>query len=288
MSHPNLRTILYLACLVVACSAHPEVRDNSLSPIQAVVTHIPLAPTITFAPISSPTATPTITLSPVRVIQTKVVPTARPTPSRRLVFTPTPEPRIKVIVSSANIRSGPGTSFQVLEIALRGKTLTVMSRTRSGNWYNVKRTDGTMGWIAASVTTLVGTMLEKVPVAATIPTLPIPLEIVARPSSTQTILSPTISVSTPFPPPPTLPPVRNCCKYCDKGKACGDTCISRSKTCHTPPGCACNASLYDPGRAYVYLTSDGFLIDLFMSSVSQVCTDQRDTSVAFAGQALMP
>jgi hypothetical protein len=30
-----------------------------------------------------------------------------------------------------------------------------------------------------------------------------------------------------------------CCKICTKGKACG--CISRKKTCHTPPGCACNA-----------------------------------------------
>lgn len=145
-----------------------------------------------------------------------------------------------------------------------------------------------MGWIAASVTTLVGVMPERVPVVATIPTPPIPSEIVARPSSTQTVPSPTISVSTPFSPPPTLPPARNCCKYCHNGKACGDTCISRSKTCHTPPGCACNASLDDLGRAYVYLMDDGSLIDLFISSVSQVCTSQGNTSIAFAGQALLP
>jgi len=31
-----------------------------------------------------------------------------------------------------------------------------------------------------------------------------------------------------------------CCKVCKKGKACGDTCISRDKQCHTPPGCACD------------------------------------------------
>ena len=31
-----------------------------------------------------------------------------------------------------------------------------------------------------------------------------------------------------------------CCKICKKGKACGDTCISKSKTCHKPKGCACN------------------------------------------------
>lgn len=31
-----------------------------------------------------------------------------------------------------------------------------------------------------------------------------------------------------------------CCKHCSKGKACGDSCISRSYTCHKPPGCACD------------------------------------------------
>lgn len=31
-----------------------------------------------------------------------------------------------------------------------------------------------------------------------------------------------------------------CCKICRKGKACGDSCIARYKTCHKGPGCACN------------------------------------------------
>ena len=33
---------------------------------------------------------------------------------------------------------------------------------------------------------------------------------------------------------------KKCCKICHKGKACGDTCIARSKTCTQPPGCACD------------------------------------------------
>ena len=37
-----------------------------------------------------------------------------------------------------------------------------------------------------------------------------------------------------------------CCKICRKGKACGNTCIARWKTCTKPPGCACDA----PGRAF--------------------------------------
>jgi hypothetical protein len=30
-----------------------------------------------------------------------------------------------------------------------------------------------------------------------------------------------------------------CCKVCKTGKPCGDTCISKTETCHTSGGCAC-------------------------------------------------
>lgn len=33
---------------------------------------------------------------------------------------------------------------------------------------------------------------------------------------------------------------RTCCKVCTTGKACGDSCIARNKTCHKGPGCACD------------------------------------------------
>lgn len=32
----------------------------------------------------------------------------------------------------------------------------------------------------------------------------------------------------------------SCCRVCRKGKACGNTCIAASKTCHVGPGCACD------------------------------------------------
>ena len=40
--------------------------------------------------------------------------------------------------------------------------------------------------------------------------------------------------------PPRTQPRRNCCRICRRGKACGNTCISRRFTCRRPPGCACN------------------------------------------------
>jgi hypothetical protein len=41
-------------------------------------------------------------------------------------------------------------------------------------------------------------------------------------------------------PRPTPRPGPVCCRVCTTGKACGNSCISRSFTCHQPPGCACN------------------------------------------------
>ena len=38
----------------------------------------------------------------------------------------------------------------------------------------------------------------------------------------------------------TAPLNGKCCKTCRSGKACGDSCISKSKTCRAGPGCACN------------------------------------------------
>ncbi len=35
--------------------------------------------------------------------------------------------------------------------------------------------------------------------------------------------------------------VSRCCKVCSRGKACGNSCIARNRTCHKGRGCACNA-----------------------------------------------
>lgn len=43
-----------------------------------------------------------------------------------------------------------------------------------------------------------------------------------------------------IPPPKSKSPAQACCKHCGSdSQACGDSCISLSKNCHQPPGCAC-------------------------------------------------
>jgi hypothetical protein len=52
--------------------------------------------------------------------------------------------------------------------------------------------------------------------------------------------SPKVQIKTVTPARAVTAPVVTCCKHCSKGKACGDSCISRSYTCHKAPGCACD------------------------------------------------
>lgn len=74
-------------------------------------------------------------------------------------------------------------------------------------------------------------------------------------------------------PPPTSRR-RSCCRICRTGKACGNSCISRSYTCRRPPGCACNGNQLQlgPGAAAAcdiglpspllpFLTRDQFSLD---------------------------
>lgn len=62
-------------------------------------------------------------------------------------------------------------------------------------------------------------------------------------------LTPTSTQSTTqqqsLPPPPPPPAQTSCCRVCRTGKACGNSCISRSNTCHRGQGCACQGVLPD-------------------------------------------
>ena len=93
--------------------------------------------------------------------------------------------------------------------------------------------------------------VETIPAARTAPVavpVPEPSVVPAVPTPVAPVVP---AVPTPAPEPYVAPtpvapvapsvPTNTCCKVCSKGKACGDSCISRSYTCHKPPGCACDA-----------------------------------------------
>lgn len=39
-----------------------------------------------------------------------------------------------------------------------------------------------------------------------------------------------------------------CCKVCDNGQACGDTCIGWENTCEAGPGCACQGAAVEDSQ----------------------------------------
>lgn len=58
---------------------------------------------------------------------------------------------VEITVDSLNVRSGAGTTYSKIGSVKKGDKLTYMETksTSDGNWYKVKLSDGTIGWISA-------------------------------------------------------------------------------------------------------------------------------------------
>lgn len=53
----------------------------------------------------------------------------------------------RVVVDSTPLRSGPGSSFRQVGLAVRGDTFPVKKRATSGYWFQIERPDGTLAWV---------------------------------------------------------------------------------------------------------------------------------------------
>ncbi|MEW5959204.1 MAG: SH3 domain-containing protein [Chloroflexota bacterium] len=87
------------------------------------------------------------------------IPPPSPTPSRTptwlpalISLTPTPTPATplaEVIVTSLNVRRGPGPAYPVIGTARAGDQFTVIGLDPSGEWLQVVLAEGDPGWISA-------------------------------------------------------------------------------------------------------------------------------------------
>jgi uncharacterized protein YgiM (DUF1202 family) len=64
----------------------------------------------------------------------------------------------------ANVRRGPGTSFQIITVVPKG-TEVVLEGQRA-NWYMVRLSDGQSGWMSATVLEVAPDVAALVPVVA--------------------------------------------------------------------------------------------------------------------------
>ena len=139
------------------------VQELSVFLIPATATPNALAarlrsPTPTPLPAATETPTPELaTATPEPVTATPEPPTVPPEPATATP-TPTPEatptPRVAMLLANegnVNIRSGPDSSFEVVGALLDAGRLPIVGRLSNNSWWQVRLPNGTLGWIANSV-----------------------------------------------------------------------------------------------------------------------------------------
>jgi hypothetical protein len=147
-----------------------------------------------------------------------------------------------------------GTPVQLLGVGEFAPSADQQATLGSGPFYKVRIWDGQFGWLPSGVMDADPLAYGAVPgdcaeydsidwttvVRAEPPTAEPTLAPV--PEWTRVVATPTSASPTPSWTPNTNPPAvhQSCCKICTTGKACGNSCISRSYTCRKGPGCACN------------------------------------------------
>lgn len=112
-------------------------------------------------------------------------------PSPTPTATPTPVPYIVVKNPRVNVRTGPGTDFEIIGQAERGQRLEIIGRNYDSSWWQVCCIEGQQGWIIGRLVRIEGPA-EAVALAAGLPTptpTPTPTAVVLEPTPTPTAIA---------------------------------------------------------------------------------------------------
>ena len=140
---------------------------KGLNPAPTATAVPPSAPPATVEPI--PTSAPPSPVPPSPTATPRSSPTPTPTPS----VTPTPAPDAVVTADALTLRAGPGTVYARIGALRQGDPLTVIARTKAGDWLAVITKGGKKGWVAAAYVEL-NLPLEEIPLAREVPPTPAP------------------------------------------------------------------------------------------------------------------
>lgn len=136
----QLRERLERTTEIVETNETEFARSISFGSVQPAP-RLPVAPPLMLRPSSvSPPATPT----------------ASPLPSPTLEPTATAIPLLVQSLNFANVRSGPSTEFDVVEVLEPETSRRVLARTQSAAWLLIETTNGEGGWISTSVVNVDG------------------------------------------------------------------------------------------------------------------------------------
>lgn len=141
MSSPvRFLVCISLLALVAGCTAPAAPAPSPTTAMTPPAAASPLPPALTTAP-----TTPPLTLTP------------QPTLVEQQPLAAT------VNVNSLNLRSGPGTLFEVLGTYALNTPVTALGRTPGSDWIQMEDKDGKQGWVFAELLTLEGE-LQSLPV----------------------------------------------------------------------------------------------------------------------------
>ena len=69
--------------------------------------------------------------------------------------------KLTVNASVANIRSGPGTNYEVLWQVEKYTPLQILDTDKSGTWYYIKDFEGSIGWISKNLMSKIDAVITK-------------------------------------------------------------------------------------------------------------------------------
>lgn len=141
------RTTLYviLAAAFVFCCVCPSIYGLTTGAMRS----------IGLLPTSTPTYTPTHTSTPSPTDTPQPTSTPEPTDTPTPLPSPTEIPLASTVTateSNVNLRSGPGTDYEVIGTLFSGESLEIVGRNADSSWWQVSAPNG-LAWVAASVVT---------------------------------------------------------------------------------------------------------------------------------------
>jgi hypothetical protein len=198
-------TVSLFSCASPADSVLPTPSPTNPRLSDLVRAQITEEATVAPQPTSSPGGIPTLeaTATPTVVEQTPT--TISPTPS--LTSQPVSSIKARILLRTAYLRQGPGTTYEIVGFLSRDDEVIVLARNRIGTWFNVLTSDGRRGWIGSSISEIMGEDVDinSIEVAATIPVQPTQTpSLTPSATATQAYVPPPVPSATPIP--PVMPP----------------------------------------------------------------------------------
>lgn len=117
------------------------------TPLRIGVSVATVTPAVAGGPTSTPFVVPTSSPTPTA----RSNPTSRAgTPTRRATNTPAPEAAVDILVDRLNVRSGPGTEYDVVDSVSAGDRFAVIGQYNNCAWLKLRATNVSSAWVSGS------------------------------------------------------------------------------------------------------------------------------------------